>query len=202
MVRRKEFSPHRISHHYPVKIKRSFPQSSIKSKRSVLVLPLFDPILAERGSRPVTATHTEHYRLTGAGHIVFTAWVPRSAYLLGEDILVHVQTENASNKVPYGLIISFREELVTEGGDAEEQARRATLFHVALEHEHDGIPERGTWTRVLRLPAQRWCRRVGSVHPSMAASSESCLSRVHTIYVCLKIGRSAYDDDVVLFLGK
>lgn len=175
-----------------VKIKRSFPKQSLKYKRYVTVLPVFDAQVAAKGSKPVTHQAAEHYRFTGAGSVSASLWMPRSAYLLGEDIGVHFAVENSANKPLSAALITLREELVTEGKEAETeaQARKAVLFTATQEYELDHV--KGNWSRVMRLPAHKWCRPQGAVKPSMLATCDSTMSRQHTLLVCLKIARSAY----------
>lgn len=154
------------------------------------MLPVFDYALAKRGAGPVDCAHTEHYRLTGAGSISLHVWLPRSAYVMGEDIAAHVSVVNASSKAISGVSIGLREELVAEGGENEVQSRRATLYHVTHEIGNEAIPDRGNFATFVRLPADKWCRRPGAVRPSMARSPESSLSRQHTLSVSIKISRA------------
>lgn len=175
-----------------VKVKRSFPKQSVKSKHFIHVLPVFNIALAERGRAPIEVSHTEQFRLTGVGHTTARAWLPRSAYLLGEDIGVHLQVENSSNKSVYGFSMGLREELVAEGGESGVQSRRATLYHVTHDIDAEAIPEHGNFVTFIRLPAQRWYRRSGVVRPTMAVSAESSLSRQHTLSIHLKIGRARF----------
>lgn len=165
-------------------------KKSIKCKHSLTVQPVFDYGLAERGARPVDFAYTEHYRLIGAGNISLRVWLPRSAYVMGEDIAAHVSVENASNKTISGVSIGLREELVAEGGENEVQSRRATLFHVTHEIGSEAIPDRGNFATFVRLPGDKWYRRPGAVRPSMARSLESSLSRQHSLTVSLRVSRS------------